>query len=456
MAVLKDFDNQTIPLDADDFISQSGTVNLSEVLVPASADSTVTGSDGDDILLGLFDGVVLKGGDGDDILDGGKGTDTYILTKGHNVTVKLDTEGSRLLSETDTAKHSYGHLVTLDIGDLKEIWFDYSYGDRMTLMNAEGRAFVQIINYSNVYFDRIFKTSSDTLVSLTRLVIVTTGDDQLSLTDSRTKIFAFEGNDTLTGGTGNDTLDGGLGKDTLTGRVGNDTFILSAESDKLAEADIITDFATGDKLDIGALSDIYFGQAGSDTVLLTKGADILAILKGYTCTLATSNFITTALYLLLDQITAGTTGNDNLTGTATTQRIFGFEGDDVLTGGHILTGGAGADKFTLGGTKTFFDVVTDFNPGEGDRLLIDLDQADITAINAKTSRAEKLAALADAAEIRWGLGSYFSQTSATNDNTKQETLIYDTKGTASLGDDVTIMMLEDFTDDLTWAVFEIA
>ena len=94
--------------------------------------------------------------------------------------------------------------------------------------------------------------------------------------------------------------------------------------------------------------------------------------------------------------------------------------------------------------------------GGNDKLRIDLDEADITAITAKTSRAEKLAALADAAEIRWGLGSYFSQTSATNDNTKQETLIYDTKGTASLRDDVTIMVLEDFTDDLTWAMFEIA
>ena len=89
-------------------------------------------------------------------------------------------------------------------------------------------------------------------------------------------------------------------------------------------------------------------------------------------------------------------------------------------------------------------------------MRIDLDEADITAINAKTSDAEKLAALADAAEIRWGLGSYFSQTSAANDNTKQETLIYDTKSTASLRDDVTIMVLEDFTDDLTWAMFEIA
>ena len=143
------------------------------------------------------------------------------------------------------------------------------------------------------------------------------------------------------------------------------------------------------------------------------------------------------------------------------------------TGGNgrdILSGGAGSDTFILNPSLSGLDIVTDFSHkkisgraeydgkirGGNDKLRIDLDQADITAITAKTSDAEKLAALADAAEIRWGLGSYFSQTSATNDNTKQETLIYDTKGTASLRDDVTIMVLEDFTDDLTWAMFEIA
>ena len=78
-----------------------------------------------------------------------------------------------------------------------------------------------------------------------------------------------------------------------------------------------------------------------------------------------------------------------------------------------LSGGAGNDTFILNPSLSGLDIVTDFS-------------------HKKISgRAEKLAALADAAEIRWGLGSYFSQISSTNDNTKQETLIYDTRGTAS-------------------------
>ena len=180
-------------------------------------------------------------------------------------------------------------------------------------------------------------------------------------------------------------------------------------------------------------------------------------------------------YLQTTQTTAptGGDGDDRLSGKTGNDTLYGGLGRDILTGGNgsdILSGGAGSDTFILNPDLSGLDIVTDFSHkkisgraeydgkkrGGNDKLRIDLDDADITAITAKTSRAEKLAALADAAEIRWGLGSYFSQTSATNDNTKQETLIYDTKGTASLGDDVTIMVLEDFTDDLTWAMFEIA
>lgn len=180
-------------------------------------------------------------------------------------------------------------------------------------------------------------------------------------------------------------------------------------------------------------------------------------------------------HLQTKQTTAptGGDGDDRLNGGTGNDTLYGGLGRDILTGGNgrdILSGGAGSDTFILNPDLSGLDIVTDFSHkkisgraeyngkkrGGNDKLRIDLDEADITAITAKTGRAEKLSALADAAEIRWGLGSYFSQTNATNDNTKQETLIYDTKGTASLRDDVTIMVLEDFTDDLTWAMFEIA
>lgn len=60
----------------------------------------------------------------------------------------------------------------------------------------------------------------------------------------------------------------------------------------------------------------------------------------------------------------GSSGSDSLVGT---------NGNDFLDGGagsDFLTGSGGADKFVLrsGGGH---DVVTDFNPAEGDRVLFD-------------------------------------------------------------------------------------
>ena len=69
----------------------------------------------------------------------------------------------------------------------------------------------------------------------------------------------------------------------------------------------------------------------------------------------------------------GTTKADHLVGTISGDTIDGGRGSDWLDGGRgndTLTGGAGADKFVLraGGGH---DVVTDFNPAEGDRVMFD-------------------------------------------------------------------------------------
>jgi|SRR5439155_11221604 len=69
----------------------------------------------------------------------------------------------------------------------------------------------------------------------------------------------------------------------------------------------------------------------------------------------------------------GTNKADLLQGSASGDTIEGGRGNDWLDGGvgnDTLTGGAGADTFVLrsGGGH---DVVTDFNPAEGDRVMFD-------------------------------------------------------------------------------------
>ena len=69
----------------------------------------------------------------------------------------------------------------------------------------------------------------------------------------------------------------------------------------------------------------------------------------------------------------GSNKADIMAGTASSDLIEGGRGNDFLdgsAGNDTLTGGAGADTFVLrsGGGH---DVVTDFNPSAGDRVLFD-------------------------------------------------------------------------------------
>lgn len=69
----------------------------------------------------------------------------------------------------------------------------------------------------------------------------------------------------------------------------------------------------------------------------------------------------------------GTNKADSLAGSAASDSVQGGRGNDRLDGGagsDVLTGGAGADTFILraGGGD---DIVTDFDPAEGDRVMFD-------------------------------------------------------------------------------------
>ena len=63
-------------------------------------------------------------------------------------------------------------------------------------------------------------------------------------------------------------------------------------------------------------------------------------------------------------------------------------------------------------------------------------------------------ALQNAAEIRWTNNTNHA-TGSTNDAAVNDTVIYDTKGTASTADDVVVMVLEDYTTTLSMTQFDV-
>jgi Ca2+-binding RTX toxin-like protein len=70
----------------------------------------------------------------------------------------------------------------------------------------------------------------------------------------------------------------------------------------------------------------------------------------------------------------GTGKSETIVGTDSADLIDGGAGNDTIIGGagtDTLTGGRGADTFVFCANSQY-DVVTDFNPAEGDRVLLDL------------------------------------------------------------------------------------
>ena len=122
----------------------------------------------------------------------------------------------------------------------------------------------------------------------------------------------------------------------------------------------------------------------------------------------------------------------------------------VVLGIDTLTGGEGKDWFTLyQGVLTddsSLDIVTDFTRGD-DKIKVD----------ASEGFSATLAELMSTLQIRIA-GEHRITPATTNDATIEDTVIYATKGTAAIDDDVALMVLVDTDhdsltrDDFTMAI----
>jgi Ca2+-binding RTX toxin-like protein len=180
------------------------------------------------------------------------------------------------------------------------------------------------------------------------------GNDVLMGNGGDDRLAGGAGDDTIDGHDGNDTLGGGGGHDRLHGLAGNDVLLAGAGNDLL-------EGGNGQDLIIGGDGDDGMqGEGGDDTLIGSAGADTLEGNAGRDILLGGSGS---------DHL-AGHDENDTLVGGADTgtARLVGGSIMGLITGDRIY-GDGGADLFIYR-RGDGVDLLPDFKPSEGDRLVI--------------------------------------------------------------------------------------
>ena len=240
--------------------------------------------------------------------------------------------------------------------------------------------------------------------------------DNITGNDKDNTIRGGAGNDTLNGGDGDDIIEGGAGADRIDGGAGNDT--ISFENAGSTTGLFITLFQILSGSGVGA-----FGHAFGDT------------------------------YFSIENV-IGSDARDTINGTSGDNILEGGDGADLLTGeggNDVFAGDGGSDAFVIWSQGRV--VVRDFTHvtgGEMDKIGVDTtaeDESTIAAIKAATN-------------LYWTNTTEIGETIATNDENINDTIIHRIVGAKdgdgnSETDDIQVMVLLDFTTELTIDMFEI-
>ena len=269
--------------DPSDSTTSDGTINRARVDIKGTTD--ITGSAGDDELLGNDQTNILKGGAGDDTIKGEEGKDDL---DGGSGTDTLSYEDEEERTETGTLLRM-GVAVDLTGGQTAK---NYDTSNDPPTVSSEDRDV--IANFENV--------------------IGTEYDDKLTGNDAPNKLEGRDGNDIIDGGRGDDILRGGRGDDTLEGGAGEDDLDGGRGEDTLSYAN--------ENLGRGVGVVVNLDDSGSQTAKDTND-NVLDTIRNFEHVIGSEN-------------------GDTLTGDDEDNTLDGGDGDDILEGGDgddILDGG---------------------------------------------------------------------------------------------------------------------
>jgi len=385
-----------------------------DTLIGNAGNDSLLGGEGDDILNGGEGNDTLVGGTGNDNIEGGIGNDTFVIGVGAGADTISDygytgdpAIDSATVDVVQLAIKSTDITALLRVGD--DLVIQSGAGDQLTIK-------YQLSAYHDYYGYGVEQLQFSDGVTWTHADItaraVTIGnalDDSITGLDGTTnRINGFDGNDYFSGGDQADTIDGGLGNDNIFGNAGSDILLGGAGEDNLHGGegnDALMGGTGNDSMDGGNGSDTFvvgigdgadiisdYGYTGDPAIdsatvdvlqLAIKSTDITALLRdgdnlviqsgtgdqvtiifqlsdyhdyyGYGVEqLQFSDGVTwTHADILARVMTYGTTADDNISGLSNAgNRINGFDGNDLLTGGNVedmLDGGSGDD--TLSGRE---------------------------------------------------------------------------------------------------------
>ena len=272
---------------------------------------TFEGGLGNDLITsgGLEDN--LKGGEGDDILHGGEGKDDLDGGAGTN---QLFGDGGDDKLNSNSAGIVHDHL-------------DGGTGNDLANIKRTEMTVALTINVSD---PTVLQTLVDgtTMINVERLDVRSgSGADHLTGGNFREYFKSGAGNDQLFGGGGIDQLQGGADDDWLDGGEGADTLIGDSGNDTMVGG-------TGDDVySVDSVSDIVSEAAG-----VGSGNDTVFTL------------VNTTLSVNVKSLIMVSNGNQNGTGSADNNWIYGNAFNNIIDGGlgnDLMVGGAGDDIYVV-------------------------------------------------------------------------------------------------------------
>ena len=373
---------------ADSLIGGEG----SDLLYGDAGADRLLGQCGDDSLYGGAGDDELTAGDGNDLLVGGQGDDllavdgtgikTYQFDLGDGIDVVAASPAERHIQFGDGIRPADIKMyVGPSATGQSYVRVQYSGDDSLLIQSGPDSGTLDYrFSDGTVITQAVLASTTTQSTPASRLVVGTSGNDNLNANGQASMLQGGAGRDTLAGswlndvlhgGSGDDTLYGGGGADLIEGGVGNDDLQGQGGSDTYLYAkgngsDVITEDGNAGDVNVLRLADLnavdvtYTREASGSLLVHIRNSTDTIEMKGWYgeyplrvqhVVYANGGEVDAASFDNLAQVQiVGTSGADVLTGTKYGDIIVGGGGDDTVDGGQgddTLSGGEGADTYLL-------------------------------------------------------------------------------------------------------------